>query len=65
MSQLVIASDSAQQTRITAKYDFVVNEFPRIHVPAKKNDELQDFREMNKIQRQLIIKRLIERVEEI
>ncbi len=65
MSQLVITSDPAQQTRITAKYDFVVNEFQRIHVPAKKANELQDFHEMNKIQRQLIIKRLIEKVDEI
>jgi hypothetical protein len=60
-----ITSNPIQFTKIAVNYDFIVNEFPRIKVPSKQNTDPQKFGEMSKIQRQLILKRLIERVDEI
>jgi hypothetical protein len=65
MSQQVTTSTSIPDAKIAAKVDFIVNEFPRIRVPAKKTENPQDFSDMSKIQRQLIVKRLIEHVNEI
>lgn len=60
-----IVSNPTRFTGNDIKVDFMVNEFPRIKVPAPKPDEPQDFRKMSKIQRQLIVKRLIEHVDQI
>ncbi len=65
MSPHVTATTPIHDAKIALKVDFVVNEFPRIQVPAKKVENPQDFRDMNKLQRQLILKRLIERVNDI
>lgn len=54
------------ETNVSVNYDFVVNEFPRIRVPeAPKVQEPQNFVEMSKIQRQIIVHRLIDRLNEI
>ena len=63
MSEL--ASNPIAMTHVSAKFDFVVNEFPRIKVPPQKKGNLKDFGEMNTIQRELIGKRLIERVNDL
>ena len=60
-----IVSNPTRFTGSEVKVDFIVNEFPRVKVPAPKSDEPQDFRKMSKIQRQLIVKRLIEHVDQI
>lgn len=65
MSQQITIPSSVSETKIAVKVDFVVNEFPRIHVPAKQVEGPLNFRDMSKIQRQLIVKRLIEHVNEI
>jgi hypothetical protein len=60
-----VISNPTQFIKVAVRYDFVVNEFPRIQVPAAKKAGPEDFRDMSKIQRQLIVKRLIDRVDEI
>ena len=56
---------SVSQQKVEAKIDFVVNEFSRIQVPPQKKADPQEFREMSTIQKQLILKRLIEHVHEL
>jgi hypothetical protein len=60
-----ITSNPIQFTRVAVKCDFVVNEFPKIKVPSLPKKDPDKFTEMSKIQRQLILKRLIERIDEI
>ncbi|MHC1741384.1 MAG: hypothetical protein AB9897_09775 [Anaerolineaceae bacterium] len=58
-------SNPTQMTRMEVKYDFVVNEFPRIRIPSPNKREPENFREMSKLQRQIIVKRLIDHLNEI
>jgi hypothetical protein len=50
--------------QVSAKMNFVVNEFPRIRVP-KKQDEQEKFQEMNTAKQQMLMKRLIDHVKEL
>jgi hypothetical protein len=61
----VTVANPTQTTRIEVKYDFVVNEITRIKIPAQQQTEPQNFRDMSKIQRQLIVKRLIDHIDNI
>ena len=60
-----VDSNPTQITKVTANLNFVVNEFPRIKVPSQQKAAPEKFTEMNKIQRELILMRLIEKVDEI
>ncbi len=50
--------------KVSVDLNFVVNEFPRIRVP-KKQDEQEKFQEMNTAKQQMIMKRLIDHVKDI
>lgn len=58
-------SNPAEFLKMQVSYDFVVNEFPRIKVPQQPQPETQEFKEMNKNQREMLLMRLIEKVDEI
>lgn len=60
-----IATNQLKTVIVAEKIDFVVNEFQRIKVPAAKKVEPEDFRDMSTIQRQIIMKRLIEKVNDL
>ena len=59
-----ITSNPADFLKTQVKYDFVVNEFPRIKVPTK-TQEPQNYKEMPRNQREKLLMRLIEKVDEI
>ena len=63
MTELI--SNPTKCSTVAVKMDFVVNEFSRIKVPPQRITEPQNFREMSTMQRQMIVKRLIEHVNEL
>lgn len=60
-----ITSNPADFLKMQVNYDFVVNEFPRLKVPQQPQAETKEFKEMNKNQREMLLMRLIEKVDEI
>lgn len=60
-----ILSHPLSPTQVETKLNFIVNEFTRIKVPSQSKAEPREFREMSTIQKQLILKRLIEHVSEL
>jgi hypothetical protein len=60
-----VSTNPIPESKVSLDYSFVVNEFPRIRVPRKSEPAPTDFREMPKMQRQMIVRRLIEHLHEI
>lgn len=60
-----VSANPIPESKVSVNYSFVVNEFPRIQVPRKPEQAPTDFREMPRMQRQMIVRRLIEHMHEL
>ncbi len=64
MSDLEVKRTS-QQPKMAVELNFMVNEFPKIQIPAGKPTEPEHFQEMKTAKQQMLMKRLIDHVKEL
>lgn len=60
-----LISNPADFLKMQVNCDFVVNEFPRIKVQTIRNTNTQDFKDLSKAQREMLLMRLIEKMDEM